>query len=1071
MLKVYHSNRLEVLAEALAGVTAEPLSDPFRAEVVVVQNPGMARWINQRLAELTGIGARLDYPLPAAFFWQVLGAWLPEAPEPELFDRDALMWRILRLLPEHLGPEQLGGAAFAPLQRYLAGDAPELRLFHLARRVADLFDQYLVLRPDLVLAWEDGQDDHWQARLWRALGEEAGHAHRARLLADLDLAMGEGAPPAGVLPERVSLFGLSALAPVYVRLLGDLARFLPVHCFCLNPSRQYWADLVDERGQARRRARAARAGAPDPTGLLDLGNPLLASLGHAGQVFLDQLLELGGEDLDRFVVPEGDTLLHQVQRDLLDLRDPRDTPLVPSAADDCSIQVHSVHGPLREVQVLHDRLLRLFERLPHLEPREVVVMAPDIDLYAPYVEAVLGAAPPEQRIPWSIADRRVGAEQPVLQALRQLLQLPRSRFEASEVLSLLEIPAVRRRFGLDESGVERCRVWVVESGVRWGEDGAMGAALGLPEERANTWAFGLDRLFLGYALPPDPDADPYGEILPYIDLEGGEVAWLGGLQGLVETLGAWRRRLGPARAPEDWRATLNALLAELFAPDADEAPVLQLVRDRLDALVALAGRTGFRGTLSLDVMRSLLEGVLDDSRGAQRFLTGRVTFCNMVPMRSIPFRVVCLIGLSGEAFPRSQRPSSFDLMAQAPRRGDRSRRRDDRYLFLEALLSARDVLYLSWVGRDQRDDSLKVPSVVVSELLDYLRQGHGWPQQGVVQHPLQPFGRAYFDGSDPRLFSYSRVWAEAARSDPGSSVPIFAEADLGPPDDGLRILTIDALVRFLRNPARYYLTQRLGLRLPDEAEAPVDLEPFDAIGLERYGLRQSLLRQRLAGRDRDALLARLRGAGLLPHGIPGELVLEEQLEVVEPFCERLAAFADEAALEPLEVDLVLGDFRLQGRLTGLRSGGLLDSRLGTLRCKDRLAIWVRHLVLNALAPEGIPREGRFLAEDATLTLAPVADARGLLVDLLELRWEGLKCPLPFHPESALAWLKQEEYGDAFRKAWCDAYSPNPESSDPAVLIAFRGRDPLGPAFEASARRILGPMLQHATTAKPGKETP
>lgn len=1069
MLHCYHSNRLEVLAEALAMVTDQPLSDPFGAEILVVQNQGMARWINQQVAERIGVSARLDYPLPAVFFWRLLQTWLPDAPEPELFDREALLWRILRQLPRHLGDD-----AFAPLGRYLAGEGSDLRLFQLARRVADLFDQYLVQRPEMVLGWEAGTDEQWQARLWRALGAESGQVHRARLMADLAAAMRQGPPTAGGLPERVCLFGLTALAPVYTDLLGLLAQHLPVHCFYLNPCREYWSDLVDERGQARRRARASRAGQPDPTGLLDLGNPLLASLGHAGQVFLDQLLELGGEDHDLFEPPQADSLLHRVQLDVLDLMDARKDPQPPAPVDDTSIQLHSVHGPLREIQVLHDRLLRCFEDLPGLEPRDIVVMAPDIDLYAPYVDAVFAAAPPEQRIPWSIADRRLGVEQPVLEALRQFLLLPRSRLEASSVLSLLEVPAVSRRFGLEDAGLERIRTWVMESGVRWGEDAEMGPTLELPPARANTWRFGLDRLLLGYALPPDPDLNPFAGILPYIDLEGGEVAWLGALADFIKTLGGWRRRLTQARSPQDWREAVNALIADLLAPDQDEEPVLQLVRERLDALVSLAGRTGFSGTLSLEVMRALLESVLEDSRGAQRFLTGRVTFCNMVPMRSIPFRVVCLIGMNGEAFPRSQRPQSFDLMARTPRRGDRFRRRDDRYLFLEAMLSARDLLYLSWVGRDQRDDSIKVPSVVVSELIDYLKQGHGWSDRHLIQHPLQPFGRAYFDGADPRLFSYSRIWAEAARSGRGATIPAFAATPLGPPDESLRLCSIDDLVRFLSNPARYFLTRRLGLRLPDETESPQDVEPFDAAGLERWDLRQRLLRQRLAGLDQDQMLGRLRGEGLLPHGSPGELLLEEQLGVVDPFCRRLTAFEVEEPVEPLEVDLDLEGFRLQGRLTGLREGGLLDSRLGKLRCKDRLGIWVRHLALNAQAPTGMALSSRYLAEDATLhmnSLADAEEARKHLADLLALRWQGLCAPLAFFPESALAWLKKQEYDDGFHKAWDAEYGPASESSDLAVTIAFRGRDPLGDAFEANARRILGPMECPMEIAKHSEEGP
>ena len=1087
MLEVYHSNRLEVLIGRLAEVTGVPLSDPFRPEAIVVQNQGMARWVAQQMAQREGICANLEFPFPASFFWQVLKAWIPNVPDQELFDKDALLWRVMRLLPSLLGQP-----AFAPLQRYLAAGTSntanvsntsqnsDLRLFQLARRIADLFDQYLVYRPDQVLSWEAEREEHWQALLWRALcaeGEADGkNAHRARLLADLEQAMATSDPAQGALPERVSLFGLTALAPVYMGILDALARHIAVHVFYLNPCREYWTDLVDERGQARRRARAQRAGLPDPTGLLDVGNPLLASLGHAGQVFLDQLLELGGVDHDLFAAPEGDTLLQQVQRDILELNDPHrhSEPGVVSL-DDLSIQVHSAHSPLREVQILHDRLLRLFERLDGLEPRTVIVMAPDIDIYAPYVEAVFGAAARGMRIPWSIADRRAGAEHPLLEAVDRLLALPRCRFEVTEILALLEVPSVQRRFGLDAAGLERVRTWVRESGVRWGEDAAMRADLGLPEEKANTWAFGLDRLFLGYALPPDPDADPYAGVLPYVDLEGGEVVSLGALQSVIEVLGTWRRRLAAPRTVADWRTTLNAMLADVFAPDEDEGPVVQRVRDRLDDLVTLADKTGFERPLSLDVIHALLQTLFEDTQGAQRFLTGRVTFCNMVPMRSIPFRVVCLIGMNGTDFPRSQHPLSFDLISQAPRRGDRSRRRDDRYLFLEALLSARDALYLSYIGNDVRDSSVKVPSVVVSELLDCLGQGYRLPDGGdlaehlLVRHPLQPFSRTYFDGEDERLFSYARLWLDAARTEAADLPSPFADTGLAPPDEAHKILDIEELIRFLRNPCLYFLTQRLGLRLVELEDLPDDTEPFEATGLERYQMRQSLLRQLLEGCDEPAILARLRGEGVLPHGAPGELLLEDELSVARPFVQRLEKRAGEV-LEPLEVDLPLAGYRLQGQLGNLLAGGRVDYRFGKLRAKDRLAAWVRHLVLNTLAPEGIAPVSLFLAEDYTLHLEPVAAASDLLADLLELRWQGLCAPLPFYPESALAWVQKQKYGSTFDHAWSGAFNAAPEGNDLAVRIAFRGRDPLGVAFEALARRILQPLLDFAETVKAEKDS-
>jgi exodeoxyribonuclease V gamma subunit len=1071
MLHVYHSNRLETLVDELARVTADPLLDPFRSETVVLQNQGMARWISQQLAGRNGISARLDFPLPASFLWQVLVAWLPDRSETTGYDKGTLLWRVRKLLPS-----LLGHPAFSSLQGYLAGDNSGVKLFQLSQRIADLFDQYLVYRPDLALGWEEGSGEDWQAMLWRALCSDGDHAHRARLLAELEVAMGRGGPRSRVLPERVSLFGLSALAPVYVRVLGKLARHLPVHLFFLNPCREYWSDLVDEPGQARRRARAQRAGLPDPTGLLDLGNPLLASLGHAGQVFLDQLLELGGVDHDRFVTPAGNCLLYQVQRDLLDLTDPRqEAPPKVVAPDDLSIQLHSTHGRLREIQVLHDRLLRLFQRLDGLEPRDVIVMAPDIDRYAPYVEAVFGAAEATMRIPWSVADRRAEAQQPVAEALKILLALPRSRFEASELLSLLEVAAVRRRFGLDDDGLERIRTWVRESGVRWGESGAMRAELGLPNEPANSWAFGLDRLFLGYALPPELDADPYANVLPYVDVEGGEVEYLGLLQSFVETLGSWRRRLAAPRNLADWRLAVGELLAAVFELDDEEEALLQRFRDGLDELVSQAETAGFDQSVSLDVLRALIEGLLGDTGGAHRFLTGRVTFCNMVPMRSIPFRVVCLIGMSGADFPRSQRPLSFDLMARHPRRGDRSRRRDDRYLFLEALLSARDVLYLSWVGNDERDNSVKVPSVVIDELLDYLRQGYrltngaNLAEHLVVRHPLQPFSRSYFDGSDGRLFSYARAWLDAARTEVEAQIAPFAETELEAAEEELRTLDIEELIRFLRNPAQSFLIQRLGLKLPDEVEIPEDTEPFDADNLERYQLRQSLLQGLLNERDRTSILARMRGEGSLPHGAPGELLFDEQLQEAAPFVERLRWRLSEE-LEPIEVDLQLGGFRLQGQLRNLQPTGLVSYRFGKLKSKDRLGFWVQHLVTNLLKPEGIDLLGTYVAQDLTLSLLPVENPAELLFDLLDLRWQGLRKPLPFFPETALAWIEKGD-GNAFDQAWSGEFNPARERDQVPVRIAFRGRDPIGEEFRKSAERILQPMLDYSETLKAEKDLP
>lgn len=1062
MIHVHHSNRTERLLASFAGVASRPLSDPLAPETVVVQNPGMARWLAQRLAVETGIAADLDFPLPAKFVWRIHAAWLPDAPEDGGYDRERLHWRVLGLLPEFL-PRPV----FAELRRYLAEDPAGLKAYQLAGRIADVFDQYLVYRPEMVLAWENGRDDHWQAELWRAVAAGTAGGHRAGVFAAFRAAVERGDPPAGPLPERVSLFGLTALAPVHLHAFEALSRHAAVHLFLLNPSAEYWTDIVDERGQARRRAVWRRTGRPDTSGLLDVGNPLLASFGHTGQGFLDQLLEAGCRDHDRFAEPGEATLLAALQHDILHLADRREAPARLDGVDR-SLQVHACHTPMREVQTLRDRLLDLFETLPHLRPRDVVVMAPDIDVYAPHVEAVFDGAPAAQQIPWTIADRRLPSEQPVIETLLGLLDLPAWRLTAPEVLGLLDVPAVGRRFGIDADGLDRIRTWVAESGIRWGTDASMRAAEDLPAETANTWEAGLARLFLGYALPPGEVF--FGDTLSYPDVEGSTAGSLGALQTLVDRLGRWRRALSDPVAADRWLARVNALLDDFMAPDADETASLQAVRRALDDLGRAASAAGLAAPLDARVVRAHLEARLAVAGGAHRFLLGGVTFCNMVPMRAIPFRVICLLGLNDTDFPRRQHPPGFDLVAQAPRPGDRSRRLDDRHLFLEALLSARDVLYLSYLGRDVRDNAERVPSVVVGELLDYVDRG--WtladgarPSERLVRcHPLQPFSPRLFDGRDPELFSYDPRWLEAARRPEAEAARAFVSDPLPPPEETSRTVSLDDLVGFFRNPAAGFLERRLGVR-PEAADGPPEEEePFDLAGLERYFARDELLAAMLADQPPEAVRRRARARGRLPHGPLGTAAWDAALEGMADIVERVRAVRG-VPIAPVEIDLALGPFTLRGWLDDVGDRGRLTVRPASITARDRLRLWLGHLALGAAAPVATAGESRHIGLEKQLRLAPVADAARRLEALLDRWWQGQSAPLAFFPETSWAFAaaldrtgREAEAMRAARRAWQDDYLGRGEAFDPSVRIAWRGRDPLGPDFQGLAVEIFAPLI-------------
>lgn len=1078
MLRIHYSNRLEILLDHLVQVLATPLADPLAPERVVVQHPGMGRWLAQELALRTGVAANLELPLPAEALWDLLGYWIEDLPARSQWDQGPLTWRLFALLAELAADPDLETPAL-----YLAGEPRELKTYQLAHRIADLFDQYLVYRPTMVLAWESGQAQpepaaRWQARLWREIANRIGNGpearHRAALFQALELSLERGLAPRCALPQRLLLFGLSTLPPVYGRLLARLADQLPVHLFVLSPCREYWADLVDEGRLARARARDLSRGGPGDATHLDVGNPLLANWGQGGKTFQDTLIELGGQEAAEYREPDPTRLLGLIQGDLLNVTDrrasdPQGRTLL--GAGDESLLIHSCHGPQREIQILHDRLLRLFEELEELRPRDILVMAPDIDTYAPHIEAVFGAveAGDARAIPYAIADRRLTAEQPLLAALQSLLGLPDSRLGVPEVLGWLGIPAIARRFGLSARSLEPVRAWVEETGIRWGLDGRMRADLGLPEEDANTWDFGLRRLFLGYALPPEERlyASAQGPVLPYPDLEGPEAEALGGLQGFLDTLTRWRAELAHPRPLRDWTSAIHQLMADLLDPDEEEDTLLQPLRQALIQLQADAEAAGFEGALGLPVLRAELGSWLAGGTPTQRFLTGRVTFCSMVPLRSIPARVLCLLGLNGRDFPRDQRPPGFDLMALHPQPGDRSRREDDRQLFLEALLSARECLHLSYVGRDQRDNGVKVPSVLVEELLAYIRgsfrfaDGLEPTKQILIEHPLQPFSRRYYDHSEPRLYSYREDWCRAARTRPEPGGDCFAPAVLAAaPTERAQVgpatLEISDLIRFLRAPAAWFLVRVLGLGSPDR-ETDLDAsEPFVPDALEAWDLRQRLLSLAERGAEPEGP-AILKATGLLPHGAVGDLILGQARQRVDAFRQRLAPYRQDP-LEPLELDLQVAGLRLVGWLPGLTAQGLVIQRLGRVRAGDRLDLWVRHLALNLAQPRGVPPHSVLVSEETTTRLLPLATAAELLEELVVLFRQGQREPLPFFPETSLAFACHG-LGSQVDTAW--EGGPNGhrgERDAPEVRTAFRGREPLEPPFADIAARVFGPLL-------------
>lgn len=614
-LYLHVGNRLETLVSELAGIVRRPLASALAPETIVVQSRGMQRWVSMEIARINGIFSNGEFPFPNAFLHQICRLLVPDLPaaEESPFHPRAMSFGIMRLLPACL---PLPG--FEALRKYLDDDVDGLMLMQLSERVADLFDQYLLFRPDMVTEWEAGTAGHWQARLWRRLVRESPEAlHRGRLrLALRDRIRQEGAPVRGI-PERVSVFGISYLPPFHLDVLNAIAAWIPVYLFFVNPCREYWSDITDRR-QTRRILRKYPGDGLDPGADLHLeeGNRLLAACGALGRDFLRLIGDFDVQAQEHFQDPGELCLLHRVQSDILHLKNAgggRD-------ADD-SIRIHACHSPMREVEVLHDQLLAMFEEIPGLRPRDILVMAPDIEAYAPLIHAVFDSQDDEAvRIPYGVSDRSVRRESRISEGLLGILGLAGGRMEASSILELLEIRALKDRFGLSEGEIEMVERWVRDSGIRWGKDAQGRGRLGLPPFSENTWQAGVDRMLLGYAMPGEKDV--YAGIVPFGHIEGSDVATLGKFLEFVQQLFDALERMEGARTPDRWRRLLDGILADFFQPSEDNEPELRVLRDLFDEMADCAARAGFDAPLALPVVRHWLSARLEKPSAGGGFLSG-----------------------------------------------------------------------------------------------------------------------------------------------------------------------------------------------------------------------------------------------------------------------------------------------------------------------------------------------------------------------------------------------------------------------------------------------------------------
>ncbi len=1007
---IYRASRLEALLDPLlALMDSAPPEHVLQPHSVIAAHPGMKQWLTRAIARKRGpggIAANIDIVLPSIWLdrlaQHVLGE---EAIALRPYRRETLRWRI---------HEVLGGIDSAQISNYLRGDDVPRRRFQLADRLARIYSQYLVYRTDWLQAWARGEsgptDSGLLAPLWQKLRADIAQPHRGERLGQL-IAKLQGGKIALAASEPLHVFGVSHLAPSELAVLRAVASHRMVVLYVPDPCGEYWGGLRGDRRHLLDLLKLTPDAADQPkvsseiaSAFLDQDHPLLASWGRLGQHFM---LSLADSDaliderhwLDRTDTPTLETRLQRVQESVRQLSprliavndsDPSaDASIDPRA--DRSLRVHACHTRLRELEVLRDVLLRERVENPQLKPSDILVTMPNVEAYLPLLPAVFGQAGRHGgALPWHLADVSVASAQPLFAAFRQLLDLPQSRISAPEVIDLLKTASIARRFGVSDGDVDVIAVWLRNARVAWGLDGPFRQRFDAPPIAEHTFAWAMDRMLTGYVMGDRGDDEAIvqlGEdtlIAPVQGIHGPQAALLGKLDRVLIELATWCRESFQTRRASEWAALLEQRFEAMFQIDPTDPEARDARSQLLGFVRAIATEPAVSGldpVLEFSVVRDVLLGNLAAVSDRQAFLIGGMTVCGMVPQRAVPFRVIAVLGLNDGEYPRADGDGGLDLMLKHPRLGDRDQRSDDRYLFLETLMSARDMLHLSYIGESVRDAKPRNPATPLAELMTLLDQAAGVShgdddskRPWLVRHPLQAFDERYFNGSDEALFSFRGDLAALQIGDTGGATPAFVR-DAEPPavslstrtdgDDDV-IVSLREWLGYYKDPARQLLESELQLRLDALSDERLrDSEPLEdrTEPLDTIAKRAFLIAAKSNAVVPETAPINLRLRALLPPGRAGQSAWTREKKNID---DLLIDFADHDLsrgglpdASPHAVDLLIESYRVQGEIGNVHASGgtlwLLDIAPGKkeieLGFKFTIGIFIRWALLR-LADSG-----------------------------------------------------------------------------------------------------------------------
>jgi exodeoxyribonuclease V gamma subunit len=1035
MIKVCTSHTIHKLADKLAEhLNKKRGDDPFAVQQVVVQNQDTARWLKLYLADKNEICAQIEFVLPARWQYGMIRNVYPELPGLLPSDIGPMTWSLYELLLDPANSRKLGTVAgWLNQQNH---QQKELSVFRFARQVASVFDQYLVYRPEMMLNWQKGESEEgeeWQPELWRLLNDQWKslddnklHLNRAELVIDICKAIETDEYS---VKEPLYLFNTGLLPSSVALIVKALGNQTDIHIF-----------------------------STDCTGNNTESNKLTHTLGDEQRKIKNLFLSMGAQAEIIPAHPDtGNSNLAKIRNAILS-----DSAIEALNAPDGSIRIHSCYHPVRELETLHHTLLSLFENDPDLNAWDVLVVTPDLSVYTPFIDGVFESGEEGMpKIPWNVADQKYYHSRDVYKAAEMLLSLADSRFDTDSVLAFLSLEAVRNRYSFSDYDISLIQRWFEDNQVYWGLSSDHRLDLGDPAEDLHTLDSALKRGWLGLMGGVKP-GELFNDELLYTGINSGEQqeVW-SSVSEVLRKLDDFRKKSAGLKTISEWIERLNESLKGLIPEESASGEGWEKFIKAGNLITEEMSVAGTKAPIPFVLFRNLFFMASETGKSGAAFFTRGVVFSSMVPVRSLPFKVIAQLGLNDDVFPRKPVHPDFDLMTKDPKPGERNRRDEDKNLFLESIMAAEKVHYCSFIGRNAKSDEEIPPSSILSGWISVLADASGTDEKAWVNHESL---YVYSSVGEQSMPHYSKVDSEVSGRIGKGEKNGFEDAVLDKSDSAKKLIDPADLERFYANPLKAFLTEGFGARFSRDSD---ERNEFNNNSLESYILFQQVFGWLIEGMDEERIAEFLLKSGSMPAGWSGVLQAETLIDNAKSAVQYISERGLKPSYNSIDINIQLNYINIRGLIKNYSSNDFLDISASKASGKTFFYSWIRHLLMSVNdrnhAESDVISDIR--TEPKHYRFKKAANADELLSDLLAGYESGLEIPLPFFPKTAYEYvLHLPDENTALAKAdgaWKSGYQKYGENEDTYIKTMLGPNPELNiEEWEQTFSRFMQPMIDH-----------